>query len=194
MSLTWGKCLAENEMLRAQIAVIPEEIARQTKALRDDLDYLLEEITDYHREYGEKDCDTCDGEGEIEISVTCDYPSRMDSFVPAERIELDTCEDCRGTGKEWGMPAQPLGNIGEESERGIRKLALNNASEAYRVARRVARESAYAAYLEAARELTEQTHKWWDSPGYKKAYADFNKENESADAAYKAATKEESDA
>ena len=41
MSLTWGKCLAENEMLRAQIAVIPEEIARQTKALRDDLDYLF---------------------------------------------------------------------------------------------------------------------------------------------------------
>lgn len=100
---TWIKCLAENERLRAQVAAMPAEIARQTKALRDERDHFLETITDLHREHAEKDCPGCDGTGEVEVSVTCNYPSAHDAFVPAERMELDTCEDCLGTGKEWGI-------------------------------------------------------------------------------------------
>jgi len=98
---TWIECLAENERLRIQVAAMPTEIARQTKALRDERDHFLDEITQLHHEYLTKDCPTCDGAGQVEVAVTCNWPSAHDPWTPAERMELDICEDCQGTGKEW---------------------------------------------------------------------------------------------
>jgi hypothetical protein len=96
--------LERNQM--AQIHFLTSDLAAAkaaTKSALSDRDNFLEEIKAFHLEYGKEDCTTCDGKGEVEVSVTCDYPSARDPMVPAERMELDTCEDCLGTGKEWGI-------------------------------------------------------------------------------------------
>ena len=80
-----------------------EGLDRQLKAADALCETFLEEIKDLHREYQPDDCKGCGGTGTVMDTVLCDYPSRLDPMVPAEKqVEID-CEDCLGTGKEWGV-------------------------------------------------------------------------------------------
>ena len=65
--------------------------------------HFLTEIIDLHREYQKTDCPGCDGKGWTVETQLCDYPSRLDPMTPAEEEVDVTCEDCCGSGKEWGV-------------------------------------------------------------------------------------------
>ncbi len=108
---TWTDCLAENAHLRAEVAGLPLELERRTKHLRGEVEELhakcaeyLAEIKALHHEfrgYYLDDCKDCDGKGEVEEVVTCDYPSRLDPMQPAEETIIVKCPRCHGTKMEW---------------------------------------------------------------------------------------------
>ncbi len=79
-----------------------EQAVKDLESVTSERDDFLREITDLHREYVEKDCDTCDGKGTTTDTVLANYPC-WDRLAPAEETVTVTCETCLGTCKDWGV-------------------------------------------------------------------------------------------
>ena len=72
--------------------------------MTEDRDNCLAEVRDYHFEYGKEECPECNGSGD-RVDIGWGHTSDPTAESPPE-IEVlveKGCEECRGSGKSWGI-------------------------------------------------------------------------------------------